>query len=99
MGFRDLVVEGDALTIVKKIKLVLEDRSTIGNIIDEIKKKRPRFIDLDFQYTFQNSWDDFFLQRTQFWSGIVWCFKGKHNDGSTPVDPGVFTDAEKRKCV
>lgn len=51
MSFRDLVVEGDALTVVKKIRLDSKDRSVIGNIIDEIKGKRTSFNHLSFEYT------------------------------------------------
>ncbi|MBA0678063.1 hypothetical protein Goari_019429, partial [Gossypium aridum] len=38
MGFQDLVVEGDALTVIKKLKSELVDRSTIDNIINEIQR-------------------------------------------------------------
>ncbi|MBA0556391.1 hypothetical protein Goshw_028835 [Gossypium schwendimanii] len=34
MGFRDLVVEGDALTVIKKLKSDSVDRSVICNIIN-----------------------------------------------------------------
>ncbi|MBA0785431.1 hypothetical protein Gotri_024948, partial [Gossypium trilobum] len=36
MGFRDLVFEGDALIVIKKLKSDSVDRSVIGNIINEI---------------------------------------------------------------
>ncbi|MBA0669417.1 hypothetical protein Goklo_029308 [Gossypium klotzschianum] len=36
MGFRELVVEGDTLIVIKKLKSDSVDRSVIGNIINEI---------------------------------------------------------------
>lgn len=57
MGFLDLVVEGDALTIIKKIKYDLKDKSVIGNLIDEIKRKRSSFVLLSFEYTPQNTYE------------------------------------------
>ncbi|XP_012472361.1 uncharacterized protein LOC105789534 [Gossypium raimondii] len=51
MGFQDLVVEGDALTVIKKLKSDLVDRSMIDNIINEIQRKRFSFINLSFDFT------------------------------------------------
>ncbi|KAK5812958.1 hypothetical protein PVK06_028404 [Gossypium arboreum] len=55
MGFQDLVVEGDTLTIIKKLKLVSVDRSVIGNIISEIQRKRLRFVTLSYEYTLRKT--------------------------------------------
>ncbi|MBA0851078.1 hypothetical protein Goshw_012703, partial [Gossypium schwendimanii] len=51
MGFQDLVVEGDALTVIKKLKSELVDRSTIDNIINEIQRKIFSFVNLSFEFT------------------------------------------------
>ena len=42
MGFQDLIVEGDALTVIKKLKSDSKDRLAIG--INEIKRKDPFFL-------------------------------------------------------
>ncbi|MBA0667210.1 hypothetical protein Goklo_000327 [Gossypium klotzschianum] len=55
MGFRDLVVEGDALTIIKKLKSDSVDRSVIGNIVSEIQRKRLSFVTLSFEYTLRKT--------------------------------------------
>ncbi|MBA0633824.1 hypothetical protein Godav_025499 [Gossypium davidsonii] len=51
MGFRDLVVEGDGLIVIKKLKLDSADRSVVGNIINEIQRKIFSFVNLSFEYT------------------------------------------------
>ncbi|MBA0875190.1 hypothetical protein Goshw_027687 [Gossypium schwendimanii] len=55
MGFRDLVVEGDCLTVIKKLKSDSVDRSVIGNIISEIQRKKLSFGTLSFEYTPQKT--------------------------------------------
>ncbi|MBA0753366.1 hypothetical protein Gogos_019853, partial [Gossypium gossypioides] len=55
MGFRDLVVKGDALIVIKKLKSYSADRSVIGNIINEIQRKRFSFVNLSFEYTFRKT--------------------------------------------
>lgn len=54
MGFRDLIVECDALIVIKTLKLDSKDRSTIGNIINEIKRI-PSFLNLSFQFPPRNA--------------------------------------------
>ncbi|KAG8490634.1 hypothetical protein CXB51_013838 [Gossypium anomalum] len=51
MGFQNQVVEGNALTVIKKIKSDLMDRSVIGNIIYEIQRRNHNFITLSFEHT------------------------------------------------
>ncbi|MBA0553368.1 hypothetical protein Golob_012556 [Gossypium lobatum] len=51
MGFRDLV----ALTVIKKLKSDSVDRSAIGNIINEIQRKRFSFVNLSFEFTLQKT--------------------------------------------
>lgn len=43
LGFRNLVVERDSLTVIKKIQTKNEDRSNITAIIQEIKERAHRF--------------------------------------------------------
>ncbi|MBA0844862.1 hypothetical protein Goarm_022736 [Gossypium armourianum] len=43
LGFRDVCVEGDTFTIIKKLESVNEDRSIIGTIVQEIRQKIHRF--------------------------------------------------------
>ncbi|KAA3467045.1 reverse transcriptase [Gossypium australe] len=38
MGFQEICVEGDSLTVIKKINSVVEDRSTISSLIKEIRE-------------------------------------------------------------
>ncbi|MBA0817840.1 hypothetical protein Gohar_022234 [Gossypium harknessii] len=51
MGFRDLVVEGDTLIVIKKLKSDSADRSMISNIINKSQRKRFSFVNLSFEYT------------------------------------------------
>ncbi|KAA3477686.1 reverse transcriptase [Gossypium australe] len=44
-------MEGDALIVIKKLKSDLADRSKIGNIINEIQRKRFNFGNLYFEFT------------------------------------------------
>ncbi|KAK5845007.1 hypothetical protein PVK06_001158 [Gossypium arboreum] len=55
MGFRDMAVEGDTLTVIKKLKSDLVDRSVIGNIISEIQRKKLKFITLSLEYTLRKT--------------------------------------------
>lgn len=43
LGFRNLMVEGDSLIVIKKIQTVDGDRSSIAAIIQEIKERAQRF--------------------------------------------------------
>ncbi|MBA0839171.1 hypothetical protein Goarm_004931 [Gossypium armourianum] len=42
MGFQDICVEGDALTVIRKLNFAEEDRSCISNLIQEIKGRTPQ---------------------------------------------------------
>lgn len=50
MGFQDVCFEGDALTIIRKLRATDEDKSCIRNLIKEIKEKGRRFRRLSFQH-------------------------------------------------
>ncbi|KAK5835287.1 hypothetical protein PVK06_010975 [Gossypium arboreum] len=50
MGFQDICVEGDALTVIRKLISVVEDRSCIRNLIQEIKGRISKFRSLQFKY-------------------------------------------------
>lgn len=43
LGLCDVYIEGDALTIIKKINMEETDRSAISTIIEEIKAQKQRF--------------------------------------------------------
>ncbi|KAH1032788.1 hypothetical protein J1N35_044962 [Gossypium stocksii] len=43
MGFQDICVEGDVLTLIRKLTLAIEDRSCIRSFIQEIKGKSHKF--------------------------------------------------------
>ncbi|MFQ6645197.1 hypothetical protein Gotur_020017, partial [Gossypium turneri] len=50
IGFGDVVIEGDSLTVIKKLNYQEENRSVICNILNEIKLKVTRFRSLSFRY-------------------------------------------------
>ncbi|MBA0849238.1 hypothetical protein Goshw_013329 [Gossypium schwendimanii] len=50
MGFRDIMVEGDSLTVIKKLNNQEYDRSVICNILKEIKLKAAKFRNLSFRF-------------------------------------------------
>lgn len=50
MGFQDIIVEGDALTIIRKLNSSVEDKSNISSLIKEIKGRKHRFRSLSFKY-------------------------------------------------
>ncbi|KAA3465129.1 reverse transcriptase [Gossypium australe] len=43
MGFQEICVEGDSLTIIKKVNSLEDDRSKISNLIKEIRGRLPKF--------------------------------------------------------
>ncbi|MBA0731726.1 hypothetical protein Golax_023433 [Gossypium laxum] len=114
MSFRDLVVEGDALTVIKKLRLDSKDRSVIGNIIDEIKGKRTSFDHLSFEYTLRKrgevsyyhaeSGDGFFDKMACFSDELRFLgrtsidFYGKCSDEEDQTVLGMFSGAKKRNC-
>ncbi|MBA0791596.1 hypothetical protein Gohar_016167 [Gossypium harknessii] len=50
MGFQDVCIEGDALTIIRKLRSADEDRSCISSLIKEIKGRGCRFRRLSFKH-------------------------------------------------
>ncbi|KAG8472326.1 hypothetical protein CXB51_034252 [Gossypium anomalum] len=50
LGFQRLVVKGDPLTVVKKVRSLGEEISSIFVIIKEIKEKAQRFKELIFSF-------------------------------------------------
>ncbi|MFQ6651539.1 hypothetical protein Gotur_023825 [Gossypium turneri] len=50
MGFQDICIEGDALTIIRKLNSAEEDRSCISNLIKEIKGRGYNFRSLSFKH-------------------------------------------------
>ncbi|OMO77333.1 hypothetical protein CCACVL1_15074 [Corchorus capsularis] len=50
MGFKDVILEGDALTIIKKLSSKLQDLSPIGTFIEEIKLHSSLFNSCTFSH-------------------------------------------------
>ncbi|MBA0847404.1 hypothetical protein Goshw_017470 [Gossypium schwendimanii] len=50
IGFQDICIEGDALTIIRKLNSADEDRSCISNLIKEIKGRGYNFRSLSFKH-------------------------------------------------
>ncbi|KAK5777635.1 uncharacterized protein LOC108481412 [Gossypium arboreum] len=50
LGFQEVEVEGDALTVIKKLTLNSEDKSTIRGYIQEIKRKACIFRSIQFSH-------------------------------------------------
>ncbi|KAA3462160.1 reverse transcriptase [Gossypium australe] len=50
MGFQEICVEGDSLTIIKQINSLEDDRSNINNLIKEIMGRLPKFRVLNFRH-------------------------------------------------
>ncbi|KAH1047688.1 hypothetical protein J1N35_038472 [Gossypium stocksii] len=50
MGFQDICIEGDALTIMNKLNSKEEDKSCICNLIKEIKRRGNNFRKLSFRH-------------------------------------------------
>ncbi|MBA0549559.1 hypothetical protein Golob_020582 [Gossypium lobatum] len=50
MRFQDVCIEGDALTIIRKLRSADEDRSCISSLIKEIKGRGCRFRRLSFKH-------------------------------------------------
>ncbi|MBA0602780.1 hypothetical protein Gorai_002949, partial [Gossypium raimondii] len=46
MGFQDVCVEGDVLTVIRKLNFAEEDRSSISSLIKEIKGRAPKLMPL-----------------------------------------------------
>lgn len=50
LGFRRILVEGDALTVIRKMKSTNEDKSVIGMVIRASKDKVETFEEIEFCY-------------------------------------------------
>ncbi|MBA0753361.1 hypothetical protein Gogos_022248 [Gossypium gossypioides] len=50
MGFQDICVERDAVTVIRKLNFAEEDISCISSLIQEIKGRTPNFRRLCFKY-------------------------------------------------
>ncbi|XP_017635739.1 uncharacterized protein LOC108477751 [Gossypium arboreum] len=50
MGFQDILVKGDALTIIRKLNSAEDDKLSISSLIKEIKWRGHRFRRLRFEY-------------------------------------------------
>lgn len=50
MGFRNVILKGYSLTVIKKCSSEIRDRSTIGPIIQDIKSLFPIFDSIRFQH-------------------------------------------------
>ncbi|MBA0853264.1 hypothetical protein Goshw_015455, partial [Gossypium schwendimanii] len=55
LGFQDICVEGDSLTVVKKLNDEHNDRSEIADIIKELKSRYSRFRNISFRHTFRSA--------------------------------------------
>ncbi|MBA0554275.1 hypothetical protein Golob_013390, partial [Gossypium lobatum] len=55
LGFQDICVEGDSLTVVKKLNDEHNDRSEIADIIKELKNRYSRFRNISFRHTFRSA--------------------------------------------
>ncbi|MBA0860823.1 hypothetical protein Goshw_021627 [Gossypium schwendimanii] len=43
-----MLVEGDALTIIEKVRVTKEDKSNINTLVKEIKERIQRFDNIEF---------------------------------------------------
>ncbi|MBA0673600.1 hypothetical protein Goklo_007290 [Gossypium klotzschianum] len=50
MSFQDICVEGDMLTVIRKLIAAVEDRSCIRSLIQEINGRTPKLRSLQFKY-------------------------------------------------
>lgn len=50
LGFSKITVEGDSLTVLKKLRNSEADRSIIGGLIDEIKERSRAFSSIEFRH-------------------------------------------------
>ncbi|XP_016690590.1 uncharacterized protein [Gossypium hirsutum] len=50
IGFQDICVEGDALTVIRKLNSTKEDRSCISSMIQEINGRTPNFRRMCFRF-------------------------------------------------
>ncbi|MBA0702798.1 hypothetical protein Goari_022480 [Gossypium aridum] len=50
LGFRRILVEGDALTVIRKMKSTNEDKSVIGMVIRASKDKVETLEEIEFCY-------------------------------------------------
>lgn len=50
LGFKEICVEGDALTIIKGVTATGEDRSCISNVIKAVQNKCANFTKITFRF-------------------------------------------------
>lgn len=50
LGFREVVVEGDSLTIMKKLRVHVEDRLAISVLIKEIRVRAQNFDSVEYNF-------------------------------------------------
>ncbi|MBA0822290.1 hypothetical protein Goarm_019099 [Gossypium armourianum] len=50
MGFQDICVEGNALTVIRRLNSAEEDRSCISSVIQEINGRAPKFRRMWFRF-------------------------------------------------
>lgn len=50
MGFQDICIEGDSLTVIHKLNTVEEDKSEISSLVKEIKGRALIFRSVSFRY-------------------------------------------------
>ncbi|KAG8485123.1 hypothetical protein CXB51_021760 [Gossypium anomalum] len=50
LGFQDICIEGDALTVIRKLNAAEDDRSCISNLIKEIKERSYKFRRVRFKH-------------------------------------------------
>ncbi|GMJ09472.1 hypothetical protein HRI_004616400 [Hibiscus trionum] len=55
LGFRRVIVEGDSLTVMKKVNGTAHDRSIISPIVQEIKELSKKFESIQFRFTYREA--------------------------------------------
>ncbi|KAI3448534.1 hypothetical protein Pfo_005199 [Paulownia fortunei] len=50
MGWRTVIIEGDCLEVIQKLQVEVEDLSSIGHIIHNVRNKRKMLADCHFAY-------------------------------------------------
>lgn len=50
LGFQEVVVKGNALAVIKKLRALEEDKSTISVLVKEIKFRPDNFESMEFRF-------------------------------------------------
>nr|KJB30320.1 hypothetical protein B456_005G137200 [Gossypium raimondii] len=50
LGFQEVVVKGDALVVIEKLRALEEDKSTISILVKEIKFRLDKFESMEFRF-------------------------------------------------